>query len=279
MSEQCNDILRELESWYRTEKGQYVLAQTREVLKPYLETAFGYHILQIGPARGLPLHHASMINHRIYASHGGGKGVDLICNDGEIPLQNDSVDVVIAHHCLEFTANSHQVLREIQRILTPQGHMVLVGFNPYSVHGIMAKLRGISTKSLWHWHAPVGEPRLRDWLNLLGCELHTTRYVYAPPTLGMARFTDVLRRCGQWFTRKHVPFGGLYLMHAVKHVPAKNKPHRLLRRRSWRLFGLTQPKPSRVASAGAPQHDGTTQARTAATAAANINNDSGEHNF
>ena len=187
MNGQCNDILQELESWYAADNGSQVLMQTREALLPYLETAFGYHILQIGPARGLPLHGASLINHRIYASQNGGRGVDLICRDDEIPLEGDSVDVVIAHHCLEFTANPHQVLREIQRVLTPQGHLLLVGFNPYSAHGIASRLRGLSKKSLWHWHTPVGERRLHDWLHLLGSELRSTSYLYAMPVTAASR--------------------------------------------------------------------------------------------
>lgn len=273
MSEQCNDILRELESWYGTDKGKYVLAQTRERLQPYLETAFGYHILQIGPARGLPLHNASLINHRIYASQCGGEGVDLICCDEEIPLEGDSIDVVIAHHSLEFTANPHQVLREIQRVLTPHGHLLLVGFNPYSVHGITSRIRGLSAKSLWHWHRPVGEPRMRDWLHLLGCEVNDTSYLYSMPVTAAARLAAWLSSCGQWFTHHKVPLGGLYLIHAIKQVPAQNRPRRSLRQRSGRLIGLAVPKPGAAASAS-----GTRNSVTAAKVV-KISDDSGESSF
>ena len=150
MSGQCNDILEELESWYGGDDGRYVLEQTRAALQPHLERAFGYHILQIGPARGLSLSQGSLINHRIYAGERPGEGVDLITRGDELPLECDSVDVVIAHHSLEFVANPHQVLREVQRVLTPQGHLLLVGFNPYSLHGINTRLRGLSGKCLWH---------------------------------------------------------------------------------------------------------------------------------
>ena len=52
MSAQFNDIFTELESWYGGERGQYLLRQLRAALRPHLENAFGYHILQMGPLRG-----------------------------------------------------------------------------------------------------------------------------------------------------------------------------------------------------------------------------------
>ena len=142
MSAQFNDILAELETWYDSDRGQYLLQQIKQALQPQLDNAFGYHILQIGPLSGDALFGACRINHRIMACDSGGKGTNLICQAGEIPLESDSVDVVIAHHTLEFVDNPHQVLRELHRILTPQGQLLVLGFNPNSLRGLVTPDQG-----------------------------------------------------------------------------------------------------------------------------------------
>ena len=247
MSE-CIDILTELESWYARENGEYLLAKTREALQELLDTSFGYHILQLGMVRGQPLYEGSPINHRIYAACSGGDSVGLVSRADELPLDSDSVDTVIAHHCLEFAPNPHQVLREIQRVLTPQGQLFIIGLNPYSLVGINTYLRGLSRQSLWHQHSPVSESRLIDWLHLLGCEVRGSTRLYGVPPAGGGRLRQWLINCDAWSNRHNLPGGGLYIMHAVKQVSALNRPRRQLRLRSERLIGLTVPKPSATPS-------------------------------
>ena len=244
MSKQFNEILTQLESWYCGDRGQYLLAQTRETLQPRLDTAFGYHILQLGPVRGASLIDGSRINHHIHAGGYPGGGLGLICEGTELPLESDSVDVVVAQHCLEFEANPHQVLREIQRVLTPQGQLLLVGFNPYSLRGINTAFRGLKRNSPWSGHRPLSGARLTDWLHLLGCEIRHTAYLYAVPPAGKGRVRRVLERCDAWCAAHNLPLGGVYVIHAIKQVAVLNRPRQGLRSRSQRLIGLTVPKPS-----------------------------------
>lgn len=248
MSGQFNEIFTQLESWYCKERGQYLLAHTRENLQPRLDTAFGYHILQLGPVRGASLIDGSRINHHIHAGGRQGGGLGLVCEGGELPLESDSVDVVVAHHCLEFEDNPHQVLREIQRVLTPQGQLFVVGFNPYSLRGINTAFRGLRRSSPWRSHKPVSEARLTDWLHLLGCEVRDTSYLYAVPPAGSGRIRLALERCDAWCAAHKLPLGGVYVVHAIKQVAAQNKPRQGLRSRSQRLIGLAVPKPGSAPS-------------------------------
>lgn len=248
MSDQFNEIYLELESWYRQGQGQYVLEQTRAVLASRLETGFGYHILQLGPVRGHGLLDASLINHRVYASDRPAEGIGLVCEADEIPLESDSVDVVVAHHCIEFSANPHQVLRELQRILTPQGQLFLVGFNPLSLRGLAVAARRIHRRSPWRNYQPVTEGRLMDWLRLVGCAPESRQFLYALPPRGKGRLRDLLQRGDRWLCRHNFPVGGLYVVHAIKQVAGVH-PRRLgLRRRGERLIGLAVPKPRPVPS-------------------------------
>ena len=247
MNSECSDILTELESWYARENGVYLLHNVRQALEKVLDTSFGYHLLQLGLTSGQPLFEASPINHRIYASTRAGEGITLVSDHRELPLESDSVDAVIAHHSLEFTDNPHQVLREIQRVLTPQGQLLLIGFNPYSIYGLNTRLRGLSRHSMWHQHHPVSERRLSDWLHLLGCEVQDCTRLYGLPLFGGGRMRKMLMRCDQWCNRHNLPVGGLYILRAIKQQPGMLR-RRKLRLRSERLMGLAVPKPAAAPS-------------------------------
>ncbi|MEP4147817.1 MAG: methyltransferase domain-containing protein [Halioglobus sp.] len=243
MSAQFNDILTELETWYGTERGQYLLHQIRQALQPQLDNAFGYHILQIGPFPAEPLFGDCRINHRITACHKGGESTGLVCESGEIPLQSDSVDVVIAHHALEFVENPHQVLRELHRILTPQGQLLVLGFNPHSLRGLVTRARGFSKRSPWNHHRPVSVSRLSDWLHLLGFELRESNHLYTVPPAGQGRVRAVTQSLDEWCVNHKLPLGGLYLQSAIKQVAAQNRPLSRLRRHGEKLIDLAVPKP------------------------------------
>ncbi len=248
MSTQFSDIFHELESWYDSDRGRYLLGELQRCVQPMLDTTFGYHILQMGPAAGRQLLKGSPINHRIHAAPHSGDGAGLLCQADELPLESDSVDAVVALNCLEFTDNPHQVLRELQRVLTPQGHLLLVGFNPYSLPGVSRRLRGLSRQSFWHHQNPVGEGRLTDWLHLLGCEVEDRRRLYSLPPIGGERLRRALTKADNWCNRHNLPIGGVYVLHAIKQVAGVHKPRQTLRLRRERLIGLAVPKPGATPS-------------------------------
>ncbi len=247
MTRQFNEISTYLETWYRSERGAYLRRQLQAEIDRRLETAFGYHILQVGPVQCGPLFGECRIRHRVLSAAQPGEGIGLICDSTELPLESDSVDVIIAHHSLEFTEHPHQVLRELQRVLTPQGQLLLTGWNPHSLHGIATRLRRMRRRSAWRGHRPVSSSRLTDWLNLLGFEVEDSSYLYSLPPLGSGRLRRMMERCDQWCAQHSLPIGGFYLLRAVKQVPAHNRP-KPVRRRAEKLIGLavagSSPQPS-----------------------------------
>ena len=243
MRSDCIDFFAELESWYARDIGQYLLQATSSAIQDLLDTSFGYHILQLGVHGGRPLSQGSPINHRLYCARQSGEGVGLVAEPHELPLESDSVDAIIVHHCLEFADNPHQVLREIQRVLTPQGQLVIVGFNPYSLLGCKTRISALLRDPLWSRHRPVSEHRLTDWLHLLGCEVLDTFRLYGLPPIGSGRLRQLMTRGDAWTARHNLPLGGLYILHATKNVAGLHLPRRPLLTRRGRLIGLV-PKPA-----------------------------------
>ena len=252
MSSKSSPISEHLKSWYQRKNGQYVLASLRAALQPVLDISFGYHILQMGVAPGCELYEHSTINHRIYTGDQLGPAVNLVAHGDELPLESDSVDTLIAHHSLEFASNPHGVLREMQRVVAPQGQLLIIGFNPYSLLGAGAAVRRVFSRDpLWQQQQPLSRHRLTDWLHLVGCEVQSCSHVYGLPPVGSGNLNTWLANADAWSTAHNLPTGGLYVLHAVKQVSGLNKPRILLRERGERLIGLAVPKP-RAAPSPAP---------------------------
>lgn len=240
-SEEFNEILTELETWYSCTNGRYLLEVLEREIAGSLDTAFGYHLAQVGATRCHPLFMASPVRHRIYVSPKAGAAVSLVADAGELPLATDSVDVLIAHHSLEFSDNPHQALREMHRVLTPQGHLFVIGFNPWSLQGLNIALRARAGAGPWRARRSLSTWRLNDWLNLLGLEEEDARQYYTVPPFGGRRIRGVVERCNAWCARHRLPAGGVYIVHAMKQVPGSLRPAQ--RGRRARLIDIAVPKP------------------------------------
>ncbi|MEM8563886.1 MAG: methyltransferase domain-containing protein [Pseudomonadota bacterium] len=237
------DTTEALEAWYARDGGKHLFASTQTAVNNVLDTAFGYHLLQTGCSRGHALYHSSPINHRVYAAEKPGEQINLVAGANELPLDSDCVDTVVAHHTLDFADNPHQVLREIQRVLTPQGQLIVIGFNPHSLRGIGSRIKGLKRASLWHHHAPVSESRLTDWLHLLGCEVESRTRLGAVPIVGGGALRRWLTRLDTWSNKHNLPGGSIYMLRAIKQVSAVHRPKRAWQLSRRPLIGLV-PKPS-----------------------------------
>lgn len=245
MSHEFSEISQQLETWYARDAGERLFAEIRERSRPILEVAFGYHILQLGPLPGRSLLENSRIHHRIVAGGAGRDGVTLACDCDELPLESDSIDMIIALHTLEFCANPHNSLREMQRVLTPHGHLLIAGFNPYSIKGASQRIRAALGNPLWQARRPVSQYRLTDWLHLVGCRVERFDHLYPLPPWGGTRLHRASAAVDAAFNRHQLPVGSVYLAHAIKQVPNVRRPvQRLARRRSLIGLGVGNPAPT-----------------------------------
>jgi len=213
--------------WYAGKLGQRLLASERAQLNAVLPDLFGYHLLQIGLSFKDDLLGSSRISHRVVMDPdvrrpghdvgGNVPNVHLWGKPESLPLQSDALDVVVLPHTLEYEAHPHEVLREIDRVLVAEGHVVILGFNPWSLWGIWRLLRFRRRRPPWSGNFR-SILRLKDWLALLGFDpVYTRSYFFRPPLkhhgiMSRLAFLECIGR--RWW-----PFlGGAYILVARKRV-------------------------------------------------------------
>jgi SAM-dependent methyltransferase len=141
---------------------------------------------------------------------------DIAARLSQLPISNGSVDAVVLPHTLEFETDPYAVVREADRVLAPEGQLLVLGFRPFSLWGFRS--RAISRGYPPGLKRMLGAGRIADWLELLGYDVSLTRnYLFAPPWGGAApkagEPSALLRR--GWF--KPWP-AGAYLIKARKRV-------------------------------------------------------------
>ena len=204
----------ELAAWLETPLGQALLGWERTGLERMVVDIFGYNAVQIG-LPGIDLLTANRMPFRFACAQAGAAAV--LANEFELPFASASIDLVLMPHVLEFSADPHRVLREVERVLVPEGSVVLSGLNPLSLWGLrrLAARRGGAMPWRGHYRTVM---RIKDWLKLLGFEVVdvTSGCYFAPLT--SARWLDRLRAMDRLGARCWPALGGAYLVHGVKRV-------------------------------------------------------------
>ncbi|MDD4964640.1 MAG: class I SAM-dependent methyltransferase [Gallionella sp.] len=214
MMSEKQPISPSLSAWFETEQGQYVLAREQAYFDRTVSRIFGFNALQLG----LPTQDflsASRMPLRLKGAFETGAAVCLCCD--ELPFACASIDLVLMPHILEFAKQPHQVLREVERVLIPEGNLIISGFNPYSLWGLQRKW---GNQQGYPWCGEfIALTRLKDWLALLGFEVVGGRFAaYAPPFSQShwleERFAFMEAAGDRWWAVS----GGVYFLHAVKRV-------------------------------------------------------------
>lgn len=185
---QCDELASTwpgLQTWYRTELGQELAKNEGVALAETLPDLFGYHLMQLGRLCDEDWLQSSRVSHRlvmdIAASALGGDDRRLYGLPDQLPLAADSMDVLVLPHILEFSQHPHAILREVERVLIAEGHVVMLVFNPRSLWLLWRSLFGWRGKIPWCARF-LSTTRIRDWMELLGFEvIRIQGYFYRPP--------------------------------------------------------------------------------------------------
>lgn len=190
------DTQLDLQRWFASDLGQRILSQQKGYLDELLPDLFGYHLMQMSVLPGENLFAESSTSHQFMLQPDSdnyyrwlkqsesaqqelnsqelnqqAKASVLFAEFEQLPIDNDEIDVALLHHALDYSQSPQQLLREVARVTIPNGHIVLVGFNPFSLMGLTQPFACLLSRSAhWRYHQ-LRISRLSDWFHLLGLEL------------------------------------------------------------------------------------------------------------
>jgi len=202
-----------LSEWFDTPLGQYVLEREQRYFDSTVADIFGFHAVQIGLAR-LRLLEACRIPTRIVLDPE--EPAQLCADPHALPFPENSLDLIVLPHALEFSGEPHQLLRETYRTIRPEGQLVLSSFNPFSLWG--AK-RYFGRQQTPPWNGDfIGLYRMKDWLSLLGFEVIGGRLDCYVPPFAQQRWLHRFAFCESAGDRWWPIAGGVYFLRATKRV-------------------------------------------------------------
>lgn len=229
------------DEWLSSPAGKYILEWEQKQFDQAVTDAFGFQALQIGlpdlaclrenriPNRFLLLtpedQNSSLLNNP----------VTQLCRGlvDELPFANESLDLITLPHVLEFAQNPHDVLREVNRVLRPEGRLVISGFNPMSLWGARQHLSRLIGRPFLPTEGQfISHLRIKDWLNLLDYSIDRGRFgCYRFPAntqSGMQRMGFMEKAGDRWWP----VLGSVFTLSAVKRVSGMKLVGRIKQKRS-----------------------------------------------
>jgi SAM-dependent methyltransferase len=171
-------------SWHNLPMGDALRQIIESALVESSRKYFGYHLLRLGAlSSGIELTNCP-IKHRVNLTRKNHHSTSVIGCVDSLPIAENSIDACLLIYELDFAKDPHQVLREATRCLIPNGHLVLVGFNPWSLCGLF-KYLPFNRHNALHQARFFSLARSKDWLQILGYEVTAVhRTVFSELFLG-----------------------------------------------------------------------------------------------
>ncbi|MBL0391669.1 class I SAM-dependent methyltransferase [Ramlibacter monticola] len=239
-----------MQQWFETPPGRYLLAWERAEFDRAVADIFGYHALQMGlpeldalqanrmPHKWLALTEAQAVR--------GPVKPDIVTEFSALPFEENSLDLVVLPHSLELNLDPHTTLREVERVLVPEGKLVICCLNPASLWGLRQRRAHLYRRfGFGELYLPdagdfIGYWRLRDWLRLLSFEVETSSFGCWRPAFSSEKWLDRFAWMDPVGERSWPIFGAVYFIVAVKRV------------RGVTMIGPAWKRAKRIASAPVP---------------------------
>lgn len=199
-------------TWLETTLGQRLMSQEQRLFDAVTGDIFGFNAVQLGLLQIDTLKNSRIPNIIRTGNYAG----DCYCESDYLPFAPDCIDLLCLPHVLEFSENPHETLREAERVLVPEGYLIITGFNPVSTWGIK---HAFNKEEIYPWKGHFFTiSRIKDWLALLGLEFVSGDMgVYEPPINN----EKWLKRCvfmDKFGSRWWPMLGGVYFIVARKRV-------------------------------------------------------------
>ena len=232
--EQAVETYRRVHAWFDTPLGRSLQAFEINRLREILPSLYGTVAVQIGRIGKRDSMEACVTPTRILldvdgrgdssnsqplpngtTTEGGYGGCIGVAT--ELPFDGASVDLVLLPHTIDFSEDPRQILREVNRVLAPEGHAVILGFNPISFWGLRRVFTRRPPPAPWCANF-LRLARVKDWLALLNFELTHGCMLYYRPPLQHAAAMDRLRFLDKMGDRWWPMMAATYLLVAKKRV-------------------------------------------------------------
>jgi len=216
-----------LGQWAETLNGRTIFEQEQSLLNHAIENLFGYFCVQLGAPTHQNLMSASRIQYKLLVSAelaDGQSNIDLHSHFVQadldyLPIGREVVDVVLLPHALEIAADPYYLLRQVDAMLRPEGHMVITGFNPLGC--LVMRLRFFKKEQVFQQAQLESLKRVKVWLEVLGYDIelqqHSAVTCFAQresKTRGIA----ILEWFEKLLSRLGFQFGNVYCLVAKKRV-------------------------------------------------------------
>jgi SAM-dependent methyltransferase len=202
-------------AWLATPLGQYLRDSEAAWFDRTTVDIFGYKAVQLE----LPQLDCLRANRMPWRSIAGqAAGTQLKCLAEMLPFAEQSLDLLVLPHTLDFASDPHAVLREAERVMMPEGRVLITGFNPWSLWG----LRRLKANDVpWQGHF-LALYRLKDWLALLDLQLVCGEFLCYRPPLQRKGWLDKSRFLERAGDKLWPGGGGVYCLDVVKRVRGMN---------------------------------------------------------
>lgn len=200
--------------WEQLPLGVEIKWLTEQLIATECQTFWGYHMVKLGDLSSQLSLNECRVRNQICQTRTPQPQSSLVGLSDELPFQQNSIDSFILTHELDFSQDPHAVLREVSRCIRADGHLVITGFNPYSL-AKLASLIPLKTESMLHQARFFSAGRIKDWLQLLGFEVITEKRMLVSELL-FERKPEFSSRRYQWCDRYLNRLGSVYLLVAEK---------------------------------------------------------------
>jgi SAM-dependent methyltransferase len=219
-----------MQEWFETPPGRYLLAWERAEFDRAVADIFGYHALQLGLPELETLAANRMPHKWLGLREPQSADLDapvrpaLVTEYSALPFEANSIDLIVLPHSLELNPDPHATLREVERVLVPEGKVVISCLNPASLWGLRQRrahlYRRLGFRQLYLPDAGefIGYRRLRDWLRLLNFEVETGNFGCYRPALTTEHWLDRFEWMDRAGERWWPILGAVYFIVATKRV-------------------------------------------------------------
>jgi SAM-dependent methyltransferase len=190
-----------MRQWFETPPGRYLLAWERAEFDRAVSDIFGFHALQLGlpeldtlQANRMP--HKWLALREPPAADSQQPKPALVADFAALPFEENSLDLVVLPHSLELNTDPHATLREVERVLVPEGKVVICCLNPASLWGLRQRRAHLYQRlGFGELYLPdagefIGYWRLRDWLRLLSFEVESGTFGCYRPAMKSEKWLD-----------------------------------------------------------------------------------------